>query len=237
MGEYSESTYGIFIIESMDTINETNNKLDGYTLKTILDLCGIPCIYRYIRTKLELEKIIEEFEDSSYRFLHLSCHADSEGIALTYEDVDFDELDLLIGHYLYHRRLFLSACEVAVFELAEHFIPKYHCFSVIGTPDTIDYDKAAIFWSSFYYLMYSNDQKQMVQADILPTLLKVSETFNVNLNYFSIIKDSNPKSMDHLNEFTITAGKKRNLVRKTQFVNQYRTDNDTDFSSDSNESS
>jgi hypothetical protein len=67
--------------------------------------------------------------------------------------------------------------------------------------------------------------------------LKVSETFNVNLNYFSIIKDSNPKSMDHLNEFTITAGKKRNLVRKTQFVNQYRTDNDTDFSSDSNESS
>lgn len=120
-----------------------------------------------------------------------------------------------------------------MFELAEHFIPKYHCFSVIGTPDTIDYDKAAIFWSAFYYLMYSNDQTQMVQADILPTLLKVSETFNVNLNYFSIIKDANPMSMDHLNEITITAGKKRNQVRKTQFVNQYRTDNDTDFSSDS----
>ena len=237
MGEYSESKYGVFIIESMDMVNESNEKLDGYTLKKILDLCDIPCIYRYIRTKLELEMIIEEFEGSCYRFLHLSCHADKKGIALTYEEVDFEELDLIIGNYLYHRRLFLSACEVAVFELSEHFIPKYHCFSVIGTPDTIDYDKAAIFWSSFYYLMYSNDQKQMVQADILPTLLKVSETFNVNLNYFSIIKDSHPKSLDHLKEFTITAGKQTSKVRKTQFKNQFRTDNNTDFNSDSSDSS
>lgn len=237
MGEYSESKYGVFIIESMDTVNENNKKLDGYTLKKILDLCDIPCVYRYIRTKLELEKIIEEFEDSGYRFLHLSCHADNKGIALTYEDVNFDELDLMLGNYLYHRRLFLSACEVAVFELAEHFIPKYHCFSVIGTPDTIDYDKAAIFWSSFYYLIYSNDQKQMVQADILPTLLKVSRTFDVNLNYFSIINDRNAKSIDHLKEFTIQAGKQTNKVRKTQFKNQFRGENDMDFDSDSSDSS
>ena len=237
MGEYSESKYGVFIIESMDSFNEINKKLDGYTLKKILDLCDIPCVYRYIRTKLELEKIIQEFEESGYRFLHLSCHANNEGIALTYEDVNFHELDLIIGDYLYHRRLFLSACKVAVFELAEHFIPKYHCFSIIGTPDTIDYDKAAIFWSSFYYLMYSNDQTQMVQADILPTLLKVSETFNVNLNYFSIINDNNSKSIDHLKEFTITAGKQKSMVRKTQFKNQFRCYSATDFDTDSSDSS
>lgn len=227
MGDYSTSKYGVFIIESMDTINESNHKLDGYTLKTILDLCDIPNQYRYIRTKLELEKMTEEFSNSSYRFLHLSCHADKEGIQLTYEDINFDELDLIIGDALHHRRLFLSACEVAVFELAEHFIPKYHCFSVIGTPDEIDYDKAAIFWSSFYYLMYSNDQKQMVQGDILPTLQNVSGTFNVNLNYFSIIKDEHPKSRDHLREISIVAGKQTSKIRKTQFTNQYRQEGDT----------
>jgi hypothetical protein len=237
MGDYSESKYGVFIIESMDTVSESNGKLDGRTLKAILDLCDIPNQYRYIRTKLEFEKIIEEFEDSSYRFLHLSCHADNKGIELTYEDVDFDELDLMLGHALHHRRLFLSACKVAAFELAEHFIPKYHCFSVIGTPDEIDYDRAAIFWSSFYYLMYFNDPKQMVQADILPTLLKVSDTFNVNLNYFSIIKDEHPKSRDHLKEFSIIAGKQTSKVRKTQFSNQCRPDNDVDIYSDSSDSS
>ena len=237
MGDSSESKYGVFIIESMDTIDESNEKLDGRSLKTILDLCDIPNQYRYIRTKLEFEKIIEEFENSSYRFLHLSCHADNEGIQLTYEDIDFDELDLICGHALYHRRLFLSACKVAVFELAEHFIPKYHCFSVIGFPDEIDLDKAAIFWSSFYYLMYSIDAKQMVQIDILPTLLKVSETFNVNLNYFSIINDSNKKSLDHLNHFTISAGRKSNEIRKTRFKNQYRLDDSNwDFSNETERS-
>ncbi len=237
MGDNSDSKYGVFIIESMDTNNENNGKLDGQTLKQILDLCDIPNIYYYIRTKLELEKVIEEFENSSYLFLHLSCHANKNGINLTYESLDFDELDLTLGHFLHHRRLFLSACEVAVFELAEHFIPKYHCFSVIGTPDTIEYDKAAIFWSSFYYLMYSIDKNQMVQADILPTLLKVSETFNVNLNYFSIINDNNPKSLDHLKEFSIISGMQTNRIRKTQFKNQYRDESGKLFYSDSSDSS
>lgn len=223
MGDESEtSEYGVFIIESMDAINERQGNLDGYALKTILDLCGIPNIYYHIRTKLELEEVLKEFETSKFRFLHIACHGNKKELALTYESIEFSELEMILGDYLYHRRLFLSACEVAVFELAQFFIPKYHCFSVIGTPNEITYDKAAIFWSSFYYFMYSNDSTRMVQVDILPTLLKVSEFFNINLNYFSIINDKNPKSINHLNEFTIVAGKKTNKVRITPFNNQYR---------------
>lgn len=236
MGEYSKSKYGVFIVESMDTVNEGKGKLDGYTLKQMLDLCDIPNTYYYIRTRMELEKIVHEFESSGYRFLHLSCHGNSKGIELTYESLDFDELDLILGDFLYHRRLFISACEVAVFDFAEHFIPKYHCFSVIGTPDSIEYDKAAIFWSSFYYLMYRNDSNQMIQADITPTLQKVSNTFNVKLNYFSIIKDSNPKSVDHLKVFYVDSGTYTTELLKTQYKNQYRVE-DIDFDSDSSDSS
>ncbi len=156
MGDESEtSEYGVFIIESMDAINERQGNLDGYALKTILDLCGIPNIYYHIRTKLELEEVLKEFETSKFRFLHIACHGNKKELALTYESIEFSELEMILGDYLYHRRLFLSACEVAVFELAQFFIPKYHCFSVIGTPNEITYDKAAIFWSSFYYFMYS----------------------------------------------------------------------------------
>ena len=132
MGE-DGSKYGVFIIESMDFENEANGKLDGYTLKTILDLCDIPNAYYYIRAKLEFQKIIIEFEKSEFRFLHIACHGNTRELCFTLESIEFFELEMIIGDILYQRRLFLSACKVALFELAEYFVPKYHCFSVIGT--------------------------------------------------------------------------------------------------------
>lgn len=215
--------YGVFIIESMDIENEVNGKLDGLALKTILDLCDIPNHYYYIRTKLELENIIQLFADSDYGFLHLACHGNEHELGLTYENIDFDELELIIGHHLYRRRLYLSACKAARFELAQHFVPKYHCYSVIGTPDNIDYDKAAVFWSSFYYLMYAKNQINMPQKDLWPILKNVSRSFEINLNYFSIIGKGSPRSIDHLREFNYASGDKiYDEVKKTDFCDIYR---------------
>ena len=65
MKDKTDSKYGVFIIESMDIKNEIKGKLDGYTLKQTLDLCDIPNKYFYIRTCLELERIIKLI----YRYL------------------------------------------------------------------------------------------------------------------------------------------------------------------------
>lgn len=221
--ERHKPKYGVFIIESMDLDNEIEGNLDGFALKTILDLCDIPNDYYYIRTILELELVIEKFKESDFGFLHIACHGNEEGLSLCLEDIIFEELELLLGKHLKYRRLFLSACRVARFELAKLFIPKYHAYSVIGTPDDIDYDKAAVFWSSFYYLMYSNDQDQMYQTNLIPTLESITKTFNLRLDYFSIIKESHPKSMTHLREIHFENGNKiYDEVRDTEFVNQYR---------------
>lgn len=221
--ERHKPKYGVFIIESMDLENERKGKLDGFALKTILDLCDIQNEYYYIRTILELKYVIDKFKDSDFGFLHIACHGNEEGLSLCFEDIIFEELELLLGKHLKYKRLFLSACKVARFELAKYFIPKYHAYSVIGTPDNIDYDKAAVFWSSFYYLMYSIDRVQMYQVNLLPTLKTISKTFNLRLDYFSIIKESNPKSMTHLREIHIKNGDKIfDKVRDTEFVNQFR---------------
>lgn len=215
--------YGVFIIESMDLDNEKDKKLDGFALKTILDLCDIPNEYFYIRTKLELQKTIELFSNSNFGFLHLACHGNEEGLGLTYEYIYFEELEKIIGKHLYHRRLFLSACKTARFELAQHFIPKHHCYSVIGSPNDIDYDKAAVFWSSFYFLMHEVNKINMPQSDLWPILKNVTKLFNLKLNYYSIIKNSNPKSMNHLREFHYDSGQNIvDIVRKTKFENVYR---------------
>jgi len=158
--------YGVFIIESMDPENEAKGKLDGIALKTILDLSDIPNQYIYIRTLLEFEHSMKLFQNSDYGFLHISCHGNEEGICLTLEDISFEELGEIMGPYLKYRRLFLSACKAACFSLAEQFIPHHHCYSVMGPTDTIDYDKAAIFWSSYYFLMYQDNQERMWQKDI-----------------------------------------------------------------------
>ncbi len=207
----------------MDIDNEVDNKLDGFTLKTILDLCDIPNQYFYIRTKLELENVIKIFTESNFGFLHIACHGNENGLVLTYEEINFKELDLIIGNHLCNRRLFLSACKAARFDLAQHFIPKYNCSSVIGSPDNIDYDKAAVFWSSFYFLMYEINKVNMPQRDLWPILKNVTKLFKIKLNYFSIIKRSNPRSIDHLREFNYDSGYKIfDDVLKTEFKNIYR---------------
>ena len=223
--------YGVFIIESIDLFKEKRGKLDGKALKTILDLCGIPNKYYYIRTALELENIIKEFRKSKFAFLHLACHGDEYAIELTYERMPFEKLERIIGGYLYRRRLFLSACKVACFDFAEYFIPKHHCYSVIGFPDDIDYDIAGVFWSSFYYLMNSlnelekneKDEKYINQRLMLSQLGRITELFQVKLNYYSIINNKNIRSFDHLREIKYDSGHKvLDNYQLTRFKNIHR---------------
>lgn len=214
--------YGVFIIESMDWDNERDHKLDGAALKTILDISGIPNDYIYIRTRIELEHAIDQFRESDFGFLHLSCHGSEEGLILTLDDISFEDLELIMGPSLKYRRLFLSACKAACFALAQHFIPKHHCYSIMGPPDTIDYDKAAIFWSTFYYLMYQDDQQRMWQRNIIPTLQNVTRTFSEILNYFSIINEKHPSAKTALRELQFSSGNKVfDKVKVTAFENLY----------------
>jgi len=215
--------YGIFIIESMEIEDEKNGDLDGSILKSILDICHIPNQYYLIRTKKEFKYMIDEFENSNYGFLHISCHGNEKEISTTFDRITFDELEAIIGKRLYHRRLFLSACQAAQFELARHFIPKYHCYSIVGSPDSIYCDKSAVFWSTFYHLMNEANQDRMPQIEIMPTLNILTKVFQIKLNYFSIIKNSNPKSINHLREIHYNSGDKQfDEIRNTGFYNIFR---------------
>lgn len=221
--EAPEPQYGVFIIESMDLENERKGKLDGLALKTILDLCDIPNDYYYIRTTFELEHVMEEFTASNFQFLHLACHGNEKEICLALEEVSYGDFEEIIGECMWHRRLFLSACRVARLSLAKRLIPKHHVLSVIGTPDDIAYDRAAIVWSTFYHLMYENNKVSMPQRELLPVLQQLSGLFRVSLNYFSIIKDSNPKSIDHLREINLVNGESvLDMTRKTPYRNRHR---------------
>ncbi|MGI8641274.1 MAG: hypothetical protein ACR2MG_15165 [Pyrinomonadaceae bacterium] len=96
------------------------------------------------------------------------------------------------------KRVFISACEASNFEFAKTLIPSSKCSSLIGSPDTINFDKSVIFWSSFYHLMYEANKKSMKQPDIKKVLQKLVDLHNSPINYYSFIRDNNNQLKENL---------------------------------------
>lgn len=86
----------VFIIESLQLPDEEIDRFEGNRLADMLVLSDKKCKYFYIRTAIELTKIMEVFDESQYRYLHLSCHGlvndsnDTVGLATTINHLEFD---------------------------------------------------------------------------------------------------------------------------------------------------
>jgi len=63
----------VFIIESLNFDDEAEELYKGKAISQMLALSGKECLYVYIRTRAELEAVLEQFWDSRYRYLHLSA--------------------------------------------------------------------------------------------------------------------------------------------------------------------
>ena len=112
--------------------------------------------------KKELEKVMGFFQESRYRYLHLSCHGDKKSIATTVDyDIDFKELGKILKRSPGNRRLFMSSCEVVNKSLAEEVITHSGWRSVAGPTVKIGFDDAAILWASFYKLAFDENDRGM----------------------------------------------------------------------------
>lgn len=69
--------------ESLGPNDEGNGRLEGPIIAHIAKLHGKNPTYRYVRNRKEFAKAVRSFAKSNYRYLHISAHADHEGIATT----------------------------------------------------------------------------------------------------------------------------------------------------------
>jgi len=119
-------------------------------------------------------------------YLHISTHADAEGMCTTnQEEIDFDELAKLLQPHMTGRRLFLSACSMVHDDLAKEIIPPSGCYSVVGPTEDVNFSDAAIVWLAIYHLMFSEDANRMSHKQLKKQLFKVSKLFKVPLGYYS----------------------------------------------------
>jgi len=176
----------VFIIESLHENEESSASRDGQALCHILELEAerLPRYY-YIRTKMELVEMARLFKLSNYRYLHLSCHGDRTGLQLRLEGVSFSEFAEIFRDSLNDCRLFVSACKVGVEQFAtEVFSTNPECYSVVAPRHKPGFTESAVFWGSFYHLMFEEDKKAMKRSRINKTLTSLGKIFPPRLEYF-----------------------------------------------------
>ncbi|GAA3553280.1 hypothetical protein [Marinobacter xestospongiae] len=182
----SETIPELFIIESLTLDDEDNHRQEGEILSRMLRLAGkAKTKYFYIRTKRELEQIINIFDESKYRYLHLSCHANDSEMGTTFDDVSFRQLGEMLAPCLDKRRVFVSACEMANSKLAKQLLPGSGCYSLIGPARDINFDDAAAFWVSFYHLMFRANERGMGRKDLKWCITELAALYGEPVNYFA----------------------------------------------------
>ena len=181
----------VFIIKSLNLQDEKDRLQEGDLISRMLHLVGkAGTQYYYIRTERELEEIVDLFDESDCRYLHISCHANRTGIATTFDNVGYDELGTMLRPCLDGRRVFVSACEMATAGFARQILPNTGCYSLIGPKRKVSFDDAAAFWVSFYHLMFKLNAESMKSEDLRRRIRELSKIYEEPINYYAIKSDS-----------------------------------------------
>jgi hypothetical protein len=177
------SEYGVFIIENL----RGEDFFDGENLHEILELSNIQSIYKEVHDKAEFIAAMDDFKESNLRYLHISCHADMDGIEINGEEITNLELSKIFKNKITNRKIFLSVCKGGNRNIATA-VAKCGGQSLIGTPINLHFDKAALFWPSFYHVINRADSSKMNQKSISGTLKKCVDLFEIPINYYHGIK-------------------------------------------------
>jgi hypothetical protein len=179
----------VFIIESLSLRDEKSERFEGKFLSQILHLGSKESVYYYIRTRAELKRILDEFDRTDFRYLHLSCHGSTSSIFTTLTEIPFPSFAELLKPHLDGKRLFISACSSVNRRLAGQIFPDSDCYSIIGPQKDIYFNDAAIVWAAFYHLVFKENPDAMKREFLCEVIRKLHDVFEVSMNYYG--KSSN----------------------------------------------
>lgn len=174
----------VFIIESLSLADEAKERREGAVLASVLKMCGKKPLYYYIRTRVELEYLAKEFENTGYRYLHISCHGGEDSLETTFDSVSYEDFASIFSDRLGSRRLFVSACSAGNDRFAELIYKKNRKLnSVVAPADDIRFDHAVAFWTGFYVKLFSINAKAMNSEKISGVLKSLCVLFSVSIHW------------------------------------------------------
>lgn len=172
----------VCFLESLGFLEEATHR-EGEIISRTLKLSGKRSDYVYVRSKAELAAFAAEFGSSDHRYLHISCHGNSDGFITTTERVESVQMAELLAPHLAGRRVFVFSCLAARSAFANSLLGASECLSVVAPIGTIRFDDAAIFWSTFYHLMFKASRgsmsNELIEANVKLCASLVGERFRL----------------------------------------------------------
>jgi hypothetical protein len=174
----------VFIIETLHLNDEADGLTEGEIICDVLRRSGKTCQYVYIRTRRELVVFLQRFTESNYRYLHISCHGNHDGVKTTLDDLTLTEFCEILRPHLAYRRLFVSACLLTQASLAKRLFNGSELYSILGPANKIPFSDAAAFWPSLYHALFKVDHGKINGATLLGTARALADIFDLKLNYY-----------------------------------------------------
>lgn len=172
----------VFILESLRFSDEKHNRYEGRILSDMLRLSGKEPEYFYFRTVKELPHLLNLFEKSRYRYLHLSCHGSSTSVATTLNSMSYQQFARNLSGRLANRRLFCSACELGNKRFARAVSAENPGLRSIVAPDCkIHFDVAAAMWAAFYVSAFAKDDTRITKRDMGERLEGLVKLFGIRV--------------------------------------------------------
>jgi hypothetical protein len=186
-----ETTPDVFIMETLSFQDKLSEHAEGSFLAHVLKYSRRKQKYFYFRTIDELKAIAKKFGQSGYRYLHISCHANEDGIATTLGSITYAKLGKILGPHLRGRRVFFSACGAANQQCADALMKETGCFSVMGPSKDVRFDDSAIVWASFYHEVFrfpdeegANRVSALKRQNLVDTAQRLAQFYNVPFKLF-----------------------------------------------------
>ncbi len=184
----------VFVIDALHREDYNAKRADGEVLSNHLHLMGMQKKYYLVHGKSEFQQAIADFKSSRCRFLHVSCHGESNTNVLDIGDeaVNYEELAMLLKGCLTGKRVAFSACYLGNDRLARKLFDKNKgMHSFMAFTHAIPFDLASSFWIAYYTLAIraANAKKNHTGNPTLKTAMiaacveKLCNLFGVSINF------------------------------------------------------
>lgn len=173
----------LLIIESSYPKDFFSERLDGHVTQHLAKLLRIRARLVYAVDEEHLDKAFALAAREKYDVVHISCHGDESGIAVTDNtDIDWPQLvRFFTDNRFSPDALVMSSCCGASDDLADEFEKvRWRPKIIFGSTDKRAYNEYAVAWT----ILYDRFAKEGVDRDVAQEALRaISATVHRNFRY------------------------------------------------------
>jgi hypothetical protein len=167
----------VLIIEASYPKDFYKGQLDGHVTQALTRLLGVQSDLLYALDKSHFRKAIEHAAKGDYDVVHVSCHGDDLGIAVTNNArINWPEFVGLFREYKCNpHALVMSSCCGAADELANEFEKINNGpYIIFGSTDERNYNEYAVAWTILYNLFRTKGVHRDVAMEALRAIRAVA---------------------------------------------------------------